>query len=358
LAAGGRHEVTDKDRSVAATSQIQGDSNEAGGTSSAVDPLYVCGRQHSGNTVTAYIFGMVPDCYAANVEGLFFERFGLLRRIKDPAARAGAVADTLGLEDEALAERTRAWLVGWQREHPDAALIDTYRQAMAFATRSAGKRFWIRRATSYIFYAQEILSLMPEARMLYLLRNPYDLCASLKQRAPALDRFLGTVLGWNRGLRLALKMQNAHPRRFLLVRYEDIVTEPVATFQRVFDFAGVPFREAYLDVPHINRAEAIQTRASSTRGLSASRVYYYTGILEPSEIAAVDMLAWTEQIEAFYPDLPHADERPRASARIRALGLLLASPFKLAARQAALLRRHDAGWQLRRMLRRARMILR
>lgn len=77
---------------------------------------FISGRQHSGNTVTTCVFGMVPECFAGLVQ----------------------------------------------------------------------------QATSYIFYAQGILRLMPDARFLYLLRNPYDICASEKCRAPR----KGSTLGW------------------------------------------------------------------------------------------------------------------------------------------------------------------
>ncbi len=326
--------------------------------SAGVGPIFISGRQHSGNTVTAYIFGMVPDCYSANVEGWFFEHRRLVEKIKDPAKRAAYVVDLLRLDDAALAERTRDWLVRWHREHPDAPSVDVYRQAMKFVTASSGKRFWVRRATSYIFYAQDILTLMPEARILYLLRNPYDVCASKKRRDPKQDRFLSWVVSWNRGLRVALKLQEAYPNRFLIVRYEDMVAKPVETFRAIFDFAGVPFQARYLDVPHVNRSEAHQTRTSETRGLNPSRVYYYTGILSPAETVVLDILVWKEKVLEYYPDLPRCQGEPRLSTRIKALGLLATSAFSYAARQVRLFFRHDSAWRLRRLLRRVRMVVR
>ena len=326
--------------------------------SAGVGPIFISGRQHSGNTVTAHIFGMVPDCYSANVEGWFFEHRRLVDKIKDPAKRAAYVVDLLRLDDAALDERTRDWLVGWHREHPDAASVDVYRQAMRFVTTSSGKRFWVRRATSYIFYAQDILTLMPEARILYLLRNPYDVCASKKRRDPKRDRFLGWVVSWNRGLRIALKLQEAYPNRFLIVRYEDMVTKPVETFRAIFDFAGVLFQARYLDIPHVNRSEAHQTRTSETRGLNPSRVYYYTGILTPTETLVLDMLVWKEKVLEYYPDIPHWKDKPRLSTRIKALGLLATSPFSYAFRLVRLFFRHGPAWRLRRLLRRVRIVVR
>lgn len=320
-------------------------------------PLFISGRQHSGNTVTACVFENVPDCLAVNVEGLFFEHRGLIGRIKDPAERAHYVVDLLRFENGALAEQTRAWLVSWHRDHADASPVEAYREAMRFATAARGKHFWVRRATSYIFYAQEILTLMPEARMLFLLRNPYDICASLKRRNPQLDRLWSPILSWNRGLRTAQRLQAAFAERFLIIRYEDMVTEPTDVFRRIFAFVGVPFKEQYLDVPHVNRSEAHQTRESTTRGLISSRVYHYQDSLSSPEVAAIDLLVWKQGLLDHYPELPHRKTTRRGGTRVKALALLAGSPIKLVRHEAKRLVRHDTRWQIRRLLRRAVLLV-
>jgi hypothetical protein len=321
-----------------------------------VGPVFIAGRQHSGNTVTALVFSMVPECCALNVEGWFFEQRAIVDKIKDPARRARRIVDLLRLEDLPLADRTREWLVRWHEEHSGATSVDVYREAMRFVTESSGRSFWVRRATSYIVYAREILTVMPEARMIYLLRNPFDLCASLKRRDPRQDRFGGCVISWNRGLREALQLREAYPDRMLIVRYEDMVTSPVETFRGMFDFVGVPFREEYLGVPHVNRSEAVEATTSAHRGLNPSRVYYYAGILRPAEVAAVSMLVWKEKLLEYYADLPR--HQHGLSTRIGAIGLLALSPFNYAVQQVRSIFRHDAGWQVRRLARRVRMLLR
>ena len=155
-----------------------------------------------------------------------------------------------------------------------------------------------------------------------------------------------------------MKLQESYPERFRIVRYEDMVAKPLETFRAIFDFAGVPFQARYLDVPHVNRSEAHQTRTSETRGLNPSRVYYYTGILSPAETVALDMLLWKEKVVEYYPDLPHYKDNPRLSTRIKALGLLAISPFSFAVQQVRSFFRHDPAWRLRRLLRRVRMVFR
>ena len=320
--------------------------------------LFVSGRQHSGNTVTVCIFEMVPECLTVNVEGKFFEQRQIVERIRGPEARANRLVDLLRFEDRDLAERTRAHLVAWHEAHAGARAIDVYREAMRFATETTGKKSWVRRATSYIFYAEEILELMPEAKVLYLVRNPYDVCASKKRRAPRKDRYWGWVTSWNRGLKIATELQRRFPERFMIVRYEDMVSDPTGIFQAIFGFAGVPFEERYLDVPHVNRSEAKQTRTSETRGLSPSRIYYYTGILSPTELAVVDRLVWKERLLEHYPNLPHWGRRHPWGARVRALGIAFLSPLAYGFRQVRAIFGKDPAWRVRRLLRRAKIVVR
>ena len=274
------------------SSSVEGSATEdsdgpAGYDPAGVGPIFVSGRQHSGNTVTTYVFGMAPDCFAGLSEGWFFEHRAIVDKLKDPNVRARRVAELLRLDDEQLTDRTSDALSQWHLQRPDATATDLYREGMRFAAASHGKQFWVQQATSYIFYAQDILSLMPDARFIYLLRNPFDLCASEKRRDPKRERLWGCVVSWNKGLTLAGKLQHEYPDRFLIVRYEDIVTDAEQTYRKVFDFVSVPFHEKYLDVPHVNRSEAPHTWTSSSRGLTSSRLYYYTSVLSSAEVAAV-----------------------------------------------------------------------
>lgn len=172
------------------------------------------------------------------------------------------------------------------------------------------------------------------------------------------DRLWASAVSWTRGLRLATKLREKYADRFLIVRYEDLVTDPVRLFRKVNDFVGVPFREKYLDVPHVNRSEAPHTWTSTTRGLTSARVYYYTDVLSSTELAAVDMLVWKEKLLEFYSDLPHRHGKHRFLTKAKALCLVIVSPFRYTLEQMGRILRHDPAWQLRRLLRRVRMITR
>ena len=87
-------------------------------------------------------------------------------------------------------------------------------------------------------------------------------------------------------------------------------------------------------------------------------MYYYTGILSPAEIAAVDMLASKQMLLEQYPDLPHRREAHAPGTRLKALVLLAESPFRFGVQQARRFVRQKSAWRFRRLLWCVRLLFR
>ncbi|MDQ7006722.1 MAG: sulfotransferase, partial [Acidobacteriota bacterium] len=273
-------------------------------------PVYICGRQHSGNTVLALALGRLPPFLALPQDLPYFEHLELIDQTRNPRKRVAYAIRCMMLELESarLQLEVSAWLNRWILDHSAASAIDIYLEAMHFAVRSRRKEWWAQKATSYIFYADQVLDLVPNSRMIYMLRNPYDLAASKKQRDPGIDRIWAHSVSWYKGLRKALALQERHPARFRIVRYEDLVLAPETTMRTLCNFLGVAFDPQCLDVPHINRAEKPHVwtvDADATYGLSRSRVFYYPSHLAQPEMAALDQLSSRRLLHEFYPNLPH-----------------------------------------------------
>lgn len=326
----------------------QRDSDSTGG------PVFVAGRQHSGNTLVAAIIGRSPSCWAHTNENVFIERRELIDKLPTVEARVEQVIQELriGDTDAAEEERTAQHLRAWVREHPEADALTLFLEGMRDVTVRTGNEFWLMKATSYIFYAKEILESMPDARIVFLMRNPYDIGASRKKRVSMqADRFndlyVNMSISWNRGFRIAQEMTRLYPGRFISVRYEDLTARPEEEMARVFDFLGLSFDPAYLDIPHINpaekqfrkedvasvRRESLERVDNSTRaprGINKSRLYYYRDRLRPREIALIDMLIDRELIREHYPEIPHRVGRQSIVAKISALGMLIVAPLRIA----------------------------
>lgn len=288
------------------------------------------------------MLGRLTGCFAIEKEGEFFERRSALAAEPDPRIRVRLVVRSLKLEDHDLAMRLEAHLLAWVEQQPQRAdPLAIYREAMAFATHAARAWYWVQKATSYIFYIDEILRDLPDARVIYLLRNPYDVCASKKQRNVREERLVGWAMSWNKGLRLAQRAALMAPDRVHLMLYEDLVAQPQTQAQALCAFLGLPFEPVMLDVPHINAAEHKYQVVPGSRGLNASRVCRYVSLLSPAEMAALDVLLDDRLLKRFYPGLPHDRTSRGWRVRLAAWTLIAVGPLRYAADKIRAARKDD-----------------
>lgn len=266
-------------------------------------PVFVIGRQHSGNTMLARMLGRHDQFRAFCGEGTFFERLPALKKASPSERRRAVAREISGGElsaDEVLGHIQR------RAGHSDRALHH-YLAAKRGLTEEAGASRWVQKATSYVFHVPEILEHLPKAQILFLVRNPLDLAASTKRRG-AKPGWLRMIWGWNRGIRRARKLEGAYPEHIRLVRYEDLVVAPTDTFREICEFCGVSFQEDCMDIPHVNRSETPFNQQSESRGTSTDRVFYFTDVLSPSEQTVVERLVASEPLQQLYPDLPPVAE--------------------------------------------------
>jgi len=268
--------------------------------SSSDRPVYVIGRQHSGNTMLATLLGRHPDVYAFTGEGTFFEHRATIEGLDDPRPRiVEEVAHGADPPLDAEARRQLTWRL--RDEDPSGAAIDRYASAKAFVAAGAGADRWVQKATSYVFHVDDIFRAFPDARLVVLLRNPLDLAASLKRRGEG-RRLLRMVWGWNEGIRIARRW--ADDPRVRLLRYEDLVQQSEEYLREICTFVDLPFDDSLLEVPHVNRSETPYGRDGEKTGLDASRIHYYRDVLTPEEEAVVRCWTTTGHLQSAYPDLP------------------------------------------------------
>jgi hypothetical protein len=317
---------------------------EAGSDHRAPGPVFVSGRQFSGNSVTTKILMQAPGCLGFIADNGYWEFLHVIDRIGDPRARVErAIEGMRFVENPNLGREVRRHLPRWIDEHPDANALAIYLEAMRHCMRVSGAACWLQKATSYIFYADEILTALPDAKMIYLMRNPYDLLASTKRRYLerhwTRDRILGILMGWNKGVRLAQRMERTYPDRFRIVPYEALVTDPEGMLPKLFEFVGYEYQPTFVHVPRINTSDNqmdFDGRPTDTaRGLSGFHINYYMNVLTPGEKRAADMLLSRSLVNALYPDLPHRAGRASLGASIRALGVLALNAVRFAGFQCS-----------------------
>ena len=176
-------------------------------------PVFVIGRQHSGNTMLTRMLGRHDQLHAFSGEGTFFERQSEIQAAPieerpHRVAREMSGGD-LALEDVLHYIRQRV------EDRPQP--LDQYLAGKRGIAEQHGATRWVQKATSYVFHASDILERLPRAQFLFLSRNPLDLAASLKRRG-AKVRWGRMVWGWNRGTRKAHLIKRRYPKKLRVRR--------------------------------------------------------------------------------------------------------------------------------------------
>jgi len=154
-------------------------------------------------------------------------------------------------------ERLRAFLAGPQTEHPSLAVVDLEDYVQLF--RDAGNRTAIGEASVAYFLQPSapvaIRAAVPEARFIFLLRDPAERLSSQYLRRPAEDGPMGfrqwlearspedewwTSLDAGRyATNLRRFYDNFSPDRIQVHLYEDFTRDPASTLRTLFSFLGV-----------------------------------------------------------------------------------------------------------------------
>lgn len=224
-------------------------------------------------------------------------------------------------------DRLRKWLrEEFRRKRPSRVALYRYGMRRLCET-CGGKTRWVQFSTSCVFHAVDILCLMPDAKIIFPLRNPYDIAGSMVARG-ASNRLLRGLLGWNRGVLRAERLSEAYPGRFRIVRYEDFVESPEEVLREIFDFVDLPYREDYLKVPQVNPAEAPHDLSGEPTRPGDSRVGLYEERLMPSTLTAASWLVDQALVNRHYPNLSVTGRRP-LSGVVKLIRIVLSGLMEL-----------------------------
>lgn len=124
---------------------------------------------------------------------------------------------------------------------------------------------------SHVLYVDTIMRWFPDARVLHMMRDPRGNFYSeytRRQRAPKINRgpgpllyriarrsdlllklvVLGVVLfAWRRSAMAASANLEKYPGRYMMVKFEDLVTDQDGQVRRASEFLGIRFTDAMLD---------------------------------------------------------------------------------------------------------------
>lgn len=167
-----------------------------------------------------------------------------------------------------------------------AAIYEQYRLA-------EGKARWGCKSTFTVHHVAAVLAERPDARFLWLVRDPRDVAASSKRSVFNPFHPHLTARLWETQQRIALaEREQRGPGVVHLIRYEDLVSAPRPTLERMGDFIGESIEPAMLSHDRSLPARRLATLSESWRNaawpINTASVGRHLSGLSARERAQVD----------------------------------------------------------------------
>lgn len=229
--------------------------------------------------------------------------------VEDFVSRAGTLhpeLDTASLTTTILEDSTR------DLRHPFETVLSEW-------ARYHGKVRWGEKTPGNLFYVDIILDMYPDARFVYMVRDPRAGVASMRHTNFFPQDVVFNALTRRKHANAGLAHFQSHvPEcQWLTVRYEDLVQDPKPQLVRICELIGEAYEPAMLayhkSASSFMKEEASQSfNAAATQPVNASKIDQWRDRLAPDEIAAVEAICQEEMRRHGYqpirPVLPLLDK--------------------------------------------------
>jgi hypothetical protein len=210
-------------------------------------PIFLAGMDRSG-------IGLLGELIDAHPEVAITRRLNFWEFF---AGRFGDLEDP-GNRDRCIAAMLRYTRIGRLQPDPDRLIEDFSRGEATYARlfealerqnmERLGKRRWGDKSLGSEARADEILGAFPQAVMVQVVRDPRDRFASQSLHRSAGRGGIGSgAAAWLRSTELATRNRQVFADRYLTVRYEDLVHDPVGELKKVCAVARLEFSPMMLE---------------------------------------------------------------------------------------------------------------
>lgn len=180
-----------------------------------------------------------------------------------------------------------------------AAIYDQQRQA-------TGKARWGCKSTFVVHYLDRVVARFPDARFVWLVRDPRDVAASSRKSVFSPFHPYLTAQLWVAQQRLGDEaLQKLGPSQVHLLRYEDLLAEPEARIRALCAFLGEEFEPAQLAFNRTEAAKKIaqlsESWANAGAPILSDNTAKYRGDLSLDELRAVESVAGPLMARFGYP---------------------------------------------------------
>lgn len=200
-------------------------------------------------------------------------------------------------------DRTKAVQIVSQIDSQQRTGAELFKVMMNHYANRYGESFICEQTPRNIFYIKQLLKTYPDAKFVHMIRDPRAVMASQKNRwrQRAMGRKvipLTEVIRvkvnyhpwtisklWLRATNMAIAMAD-HPN-VLLMKFEDVVSEPEKRVKEICAFLDIDFEEGMLNIPQMGSSHKINEPKA---GITKDVVSKWSDTLDTGEIASCEKL--------------------------------------------------------------------
>ena len=210
-------------------------------------PLMIVGCPRSGTTFLAHMINRFLDMHVARDAGVFLRFYRALphygdlshrpnmRRLiddlyKDAMFRKRLLERGLALNQDELCDAVR-----------EPSYVGLVRQVFIETARTHGKPHWGNKKPSYALHLSELEAIIPHAKTVHIIRDGRDVVLSMRRSSRLLveKNWYFAASDWVEHVRLGRRTgQVLGPERYMEIKYETLLTDPITVFQQLLEFTG------------------------------------------------------------------------------------------------------------------------
>ena len=256
-------------------------------------PVFICGAERSGTSLMYALLASHPRLSMmrrSNMWRWFYDKHGDL-----------AVPENLDAAIESLSRYKRLAPLepDWERVRRElCAGPPTYGRLFdllhGHRADRIGRARWGDKSLHTEYFADAIFREFPDARVVHMVRDPRDRYASIANRYDEGSKGIPSATGrWLASVGAARANVARYPGRYGLVRFEDLLTDPVGVTSRTCELIGEQFDPTMMDMAG---APEHSTGNSSFGDLAPQRISTapmgrYRTKLQSSDIAFIQTMA-------------------------------------------------------------------
>jgi hypothetical protein len=258
-------------------------------------PLFIVGMPRSGTKLLRGLLSKHPRIriLAAETDFLSFmeqwiERHG--RPVTPEAFErfAGALqaGNYFNFRRKAAPFSWQGWRNACNGHFDVGGLFEGFARYELDAERGSGV-IWADKSPAYIRHIPLIVKHFPGARILHIVRDVRDHCVSMRNTwGKDLRR---SAWRWGRDVLVAHRQCTSMPERCLEVRFEELLQDPELQMRRICLFLDLEFSS---DLTELSQSVERRGDAAGRTDVVRDNCRKFESRLTPSEIAAIESLAW------------------------------------------------------------------